>query len=293
MAYGAEPAGVEALAHTIYVRPSRELIAQSWHWPASWHEAFEGATAELALAAATCVLYALPLTRGRIARQLSSECVKFRIRRKGTSVYIAVLEFTGPQTGPHAPGPNGGCQQPRAADGIAVGLRGSGRTFQLVVFHGYMPAIPVPVQKMWSLDLFERAMFNGNDAHEVIHANAAHSDGILQFPVEYLLTTASGISPTNQICIRIAMTAGRIARHRSPRQLRSHLGLPLNDGQSPWGPCIFTQTQCAGPSPGNYRTSGIVRGSFCLDQAALSSLRVWRSQTQTPLCNHLPDEYLH
>jgi hypothetical protein len=261
MAYGAEPAGAAALAHTIYVRPSRQLIAQSWHWPASWHLAFEYATAELVLAAATYVLYGLPLSGARIAAQLSIECVKFRVTRKGTSVYIAVLEFTGPRTGPDAPGPDGGCQQPRAADGLAVGLRGSGRTFQLVVFHGYMPAVPVPVQNARLLSLFERAMHNKCDNYETTHANIVHSDDILQFPAQYLLVTALGSAATNQIGLRIALNAGRIAHYRSPSagqnltvgavqgpypppQLFGHPGLPLDDGQAFSCPCISTQTEC-------------------------------------------------
>jgi hypothetical protein len=306
MAYGAEPAGAAALAHTIYVRPSRQLIAQSWHWPASWHLAFEYATAELVLAAATCVLCGLPVTKARIAAQLSIECVKFLVRRKGTSVYIAVLEFTGPQTGPDAPGPDGGCQQPRAADGLAVGLRGSGRTFQLVVFHGYMPAIPAPVQNSWSLGLFERPMYNKYDNYETTPANIVHSDDILQFPAQYLPVKALGSAPTNQIGLRI----GRIAHYGSPNagqvltvgalqgpypppQLFGHPGVPLDDGQASSCPCISTQTECPGPSLCHCRTSGTARDSYCLDQAAHSSCRRWRSQIQTPLCNHLPGQYLH
>ena len=91
MAYGAEPAGPGALAHTIYVRPSRELIVRSWHWPACWHRAFEHATAELGLAAATCILNRLHPTRRLIAQQLSIEGVKFHLRRRGTAIPFGYL----------------------------------------------------------------------------------------------------------------------------------------------------------------------------------------------------------
>src|SRR5262245_16297537 len=137
MAYGAETAGARALAHTIYVRPSRELIAQSWQWPASWHDSFEQTMSELALAAVTCILEGIPVTEQPITLQLADVSVAFRMQHEGLRTYIAVLEFTGPEIGPDAPGPNGGCQQPRPADGLVLGLRGSGRTFQLVVFQGY------------------------------------------------------------------------------------------------------------------------------------------------------------
>ena len=62
MAYGAEPAGAEALAHTIYIWPSRELVASSWHWPESWHTAFEQAASQIGRAVAVCVLGGLPVS---------------------------------------------------------------------------------------------------------------------------------------------------------------------------------------------------------------------------------------
>jgi hypothetical protein len=185
MAYGAEPAGPGALAHTIYIRPSRELIARSWHWPASWHEAFEYATVELGLAAATCILGGLRLSKRLIAMQLSVDGVEFRVKLKGTSVYIAVLEFTGPATGPDAPGPDGGCQQPRSADGLGLGLRGSGKIFRLVVFHGYMP--PIPAQNVFSWNFFERTVAGVNDKDHSLHSRYT-----LQVPAEYLVKSESG-----------------------------------------------------------------------------------------------------
>jgi hypothetical protein len=192
MAYGAEPAGAGALAHTIYIRPSRQLIAQSWQWPPTWHRAFEQATAELGLAVATCLLNGLPVTKRLIAPQLSVEGVEFRVRRRGASVYIAVLEFTGPETGPDAPGPDGGCQQPRSADGLGLGLRGSGRTFHLVVFHGYMP--PMPAQNILSFSLFARAIQNGNGNgnDRAVYSNVVNSTGLLHLPAKYSLATTSG-----------------------------------------------------------------------------------------------------
>jgi hypothetical protein len=178
MAYGAEPAGAVALAHTIYVRPSREIISQSWQWPASWHEAFEQTMAQIALAAVTCILEGLPVTERLIALQLTDACVAFRIERKGSRTYIAVLTFTGPENGPDAPGPNGGCQQPRPADGLVLGLRGSGRTFQLVVFQGHMPAIPGPAWNVLALWQFEKEMLKDIEKDYVVHSAMTYSNAI-------------------------------------------------------------------------------------------------------------------
>jgi hypothetical protein len=145
MAYGAEPAGVDGPAHTIYVWPSRELTAKSWYWPASWHEAFQHAAGRIGLAVAMCVLEGQPLGQRKAVLRLSMGCVRISIRRKGASIFVNVHEFTGPETpGPDTPGPDGGArQQPSSVDGLVLGLRGSGRSSYLVVFHGYMPPVPV------------------------------------------------------------------------------------------------------------------------------------------------------
>jgi hypothetical protein len=69
--------------------------------------------------------------------------VAFGVRRAGASVVVTVSAFAAPEPPrPDDPGPDGGCRQPSAADGLVLGLRGSGRSFYLAVFHGYMPAIP-------------------------------------------------------------------------------------------------------------------------------------------------------
>jgi hypothetical protein len=145
MAIGAESMEALGLRYVIYVRPTRELVAQSWRWPASWHEAFEMAAGQLGRAVAICVLAGLPLTGQSLtamARPVGR--VRFSVRVRDNGVYVAVSQFTGPASpGPDAPGPGGGCQQPHAAHGLVLGLRGSGKSFRLVVFHGYMPPIPV------------------------------------------------------------------------------------------------------------------------------------------------------
>jgi hypothetical protein len=170
MAYGAETAGASALAHTIYIRLSRDLIDRSWQWPDAWHRAFEQASAELALAAATCVLEGDPVTTSLIEVQLDGACLELQIESKGTSITITFLAFTGPETGPD--GPNGGCQQPRAAEGLALGLRGSGRRFRLVVFHGYMPAIPGPACNGLSEGLIEEAIQDRIDSDHTCSATS-------------------------------------------------------------------------------------------------------------------------
>ena len=143
MAYGAEPAGADPLAHTIYVWPSRELTARSWHWPESWHVAFEQAASQIGRGAAVCVMGGVPVSERPIAIELSTGCITFSVRHRGTGVYIAITEFEGPEhPGPRSPGPDGGCQQPRAVDGLVLGLRGSGKRFCLVAFYGYLPPLP-------------------------------------------------------------------------------------------------------------------------------------------------------
>jgi hypothetical protein len=151
MAYGAEPAGGHSSSHTIYVWPSRELTAKSWHWPASWHEAFQHAAGRIGLAVAMCVLEEQPLGRRQAVLRLSMGTLRITVRCKGTSIFVKVHEFTGPETpGPDSPGPDGGAQQPSSVDGLVLGLRGSGRSAYLVVFHGYMPPIPAESSLSWS-----------------------------------------------------------------------------------------------------------------------------------------------
>jgi hypothetical protein len=140
MANGAEPVGGRCgFRYVIYIRPSGDLIAQSWSWPPAWHRAFERAAGQLGRAVAFCILQGLPPTRRVIAQQLPVDCLRFSVRCRETSVYISISAFTGP----HAPRPDGGLrQQPYAAHGLVLGLRGSGKSFSLVVFQGRMP-LPV------------------------------------------------------------------------------------------------------------------------------------------------------
>ncbi len=141
MAYGAEPAGADPSAHTIYIWPSRELTTRSWHWPESWHVAFEQAASQIGRAAAVCVMGGLPVSEHPIAIELSTGRITFSVRLRGTGAYIAIMEFEGPEQGPNSPGPDGGCQ-PRAVDGLVLGLRGSGKCFCLVTFYGYLSPLP-------------------------------------------------------------------------------------------------------------------------------------------------------
>ena len=139
MAKGADIVAGGCPAHTIYIWPSRELIARSWDWPEAWHEAFERAAGQLAGLVATCVLGGLPVTQEPATRQLRAGRVSFRVRCCGTRIYIAVLDFEGP----HAPGPDGGTRkQPCAVDGLVLGLRGSGKSFTIVTFYGPLPPVP-------------------------------------------------------------------------------------------------------------------------------------------------------
>jgi hypothetical protein len=144
MAYGAEPVRGDCLTHTIYIWPSRELVAGSSYWPESWHEAFEQATSQLGCVVASYVLGGLPVTQQPITMELPVGSIRFSVRCRDTSIDIAVSEFEGPEDpGPDAPGPNGGTRrQPSPADGLILGLRGTGKSFTVVTFYGPLPPIP-------------------------------------------------------------------------------------------------------------------------------------------------------
>jgi hypothetical protein len=138
MAKGAELAAGGCPDHTIYVWPSRELVAQSRDWPQAWHEAFEQAAYELSGMVATCVLGGLPVTQQPIEMQLSAGWIRFRVACCGTRIDIDIVDFEGPD----APGPSGGTRRPQTADELVLGVRGSGKAFTMVTFYGPLPPIP-------------------------------------------------------------------------------------------------------------------------------------------------------
>jgi hypothetical protein len=144
MAFSAEPVRGDCLTHTIYIWPSRELVAGSPYWPESWHEAFGQATSQLASVVASYVLGGLPVTQQPITMELPVGCIRFSVRCRETSIYIAVSDFEGPEDpGPDAPRPNGGARrQASRADGLILGLRGTGKGFTVVTFYGPLPPIP-------------------------------------------------------------------------------------------------------------------------------------------------------
>jgi hypothetical protein len=302
MACGAEIAGARALAHTIYVRPSRELIAQSWQWPASWHEAFEQTMAQIALATVTCILEGLPVTERLIALQLTDACVAFRIERTASRTYIAVLMFTGPGNGPDAPGPNGGCQQPRPADGLVLGLRGSGRTFQLVVFQGYMPAIPGPARNVLALRLFERAILKGIEKDHAVHSAPTCSNAIQsnsQYPndlFQQLRESLFRAVQANGIGLSVAMGDSRAAGDPAANARTALWPRPGSHADWPVGIihqlCQHTvaQIECARAAQSRSPTSSEARDARCWDKLQIS-VRIMR--VQGPCCDLLPGHYLH
>ncbi|MBO0764560.1 MAG: hypothetical protein J2P50_08235 [Hyphomicrobiaceae bacterium] len=121
----------------IYVWPSRDLIAGSWSWPVSWHDAFQDAASRVGLAVALYVLDGHRITTRPISLELSIGSIEFRVRRRGGSLYITVVAFTGPDHPPDLPD-----GQPSAVEGLILGLHGSGEGAYFVVFHGNMPSIP-------------------------------------------------------------------------------------------------------------------------------------------------------
>jgi hypothetical protein len=141
MAYRAVPTRADALAPFIYIWPSRELASRSWSWSTSWHEAFQDAAGRIALAVAIYDLDGRRFTRRLVSLQLSIGTVRFRVKRRGGSIFVTVAEFAA--TAPQRPDrPNGTRRQPGAADGIVLGLHGSEKGHYLVVFHGRMPPVP-------------------------------------------------------------------------------------------------------------------------------------------------------
>jgi hypothetical protein len=142
MAYATKPAGADPLAHTIYVWPSQQLIARSWAWPEAWHAAYEHAASEVGRDVAVRVLGGLAAREQSIELKLGVAWVSFTVRVFETSIFVSITAFDGPD-GPDSPGPNGGREQPRSADGLILGLRGTGKSFVLVTFYGYLPPLPV------------------------------------------------------------------------------------------------------------------------------------------------------
>lgn len=139
MAYGEELMGESPLAYTIHVWPTSELVAQSWSWPERRRQAYELVAGVLGLAVVMQILDAGALPEDEIEMPTSLGRVTFTISQAGTTIHIAISEFTAPDR----PGPNGGArQQPTPIDGLVLGLRGSDRYFHLVVFHGVLPSLP-------------------------------------------------------------------------------------------------------------------------------------------------------
>jgi hypothetical protein len=131
--------GAAAPGPFIYVWPSRGLIGRSWSWPAAWHDAFQDAASRIGLAVAIYALDGGRFARRLVSMQLSIGAIKFRVRRRGSSLYITVVAFTGPDHSPDSPD---GTRQPSAVEGLILGLHGSGENSYLVVFHGQIPFIP-------------------------------------------------------------------------------------------------------------------------------------------------------
>jgi hypothetical protein len=142
MADTTKPAGADPLAHTIYIWPSRELIASSWDWPEAWHAAYAHAASEVGREVAVHVLGGLAVREQSIELRPAAGWISFTVRVFGSSIFVSIEAFEGPDD-PDSPGPDGGCEQPRSADGLILGLRGTGKCFSLVTFYGYLPPLPV------------------------------------------------------------------------------------------------------------------------------------------------------
>src|SRR5690606_6637981 len=114
-----------------------------WRWPEAWHEAYGRATNQLGGLVASYVLSGLPVSEQPITLRLPcGGSIGYSVRCRGTSVYIIVAEFEGPGT-PNGPGPNGGLRRrPVSAQGLVLGVRGTGKCFTIVTFYGPLPSVP-------------------------------------------------------------------------------------------------------------------------------------------------------
>lgn len=137
--------GGGCLTHTLYVWPDREVIADSVYWPLAWHLAFDKAARQLGERVACCVLGGLPICPEPISIELlPSGWLEFSVHVSGTSIDVVIWTFEGPDgPEPDAPGPNGGVRR-STADGLVLGLRGTGKSFSITTFYdGPVPRIPV------------------------------------------------------------------------------------------------------------------------------------------------------
>jgi hypothetical protein len=143
MADDRKAVGGGCLTHTLYVWPAHEVIAQSAYWTSRWHEAFERVARRLGEGVACCVLGGLPVCPEPIPMELlPTGKLIFTVHVSGTSIHVVIWDFEGPEDpGPDAPGPNGGVR--RTADGLVLGLRGTGKDFSIATFYGPMRPIPL------------------------------------------------------------------------------------------------------------------------------------------------------
>lgn len=135
------------LTHTLHVWPTDEVIALSAYWPAWWYQAYERAARQLADRVACCILGGPPDCPEPIRMELQpSGSLTFSVQLWGTTIEVFIWHFEGPDDPePDAPGPDGGVRQP-AADGLVLGLRGTGKEFSATPFYDGL-VLPVPVAR--------------------------------------------------------------------------------------------------------------------------------------------------
>ena len=213
MAIDAGSAATGRLRYTIHVRPSRALVDASWRWSTEQHAAFAQVAGDLSCAAAFCVIEGAPVCEEEIARRLAIDGVQFCVTCSQSSIFIFVTDFTGPDSpGPYGPG--GGTQQPHSAEGLVLGLRGSGKSFHLVVFQGHM--LPMPVENTATT----RRVFGNNISRapfEVIYGALDANDiceNNIGTSVRIFSTAPESVTMTGRLGIRIEMT-GEVRAHGS------------------------------------------------------------------------------
>ena len=218
MAYATKPAGADPLAHTIYVWPSQELIARSWAWPEAQHAAYEHAASEVGREVAVRVLGGIAVSEQSIELNLGAGWVSFTVRVFETSIFVSITAFEG-SDGPDSPGPNGGCEQPRSADGLILGLRGTGKSFVLVTFYGYLPPLPVGY---WPGKLAPILASKGNGI-----GNAGNSSGrLLKILQEFPMSATDGSDAEHGVFGAQLEQPARQGRAAETRRLEVAVSIP-------------------------------------------------------------------
>jgi hypothetical protein len=151
----------------------------------------------------------------------------FTVHVSGTSIDVVIWDFEGPEDpGPDAPGPNGGMHQ--TADGLVLGLRGTGKDFTIATFYG--PMRPIPLGRM--AGPLPPAM------RVAMGADADRSGRIRRLPST--VSAASGVAGSTPIAPAETKRASR-----STRLVLAPSAKPVSAGEAREWALLFTKERLA------------------------------------------------